>query len=437
MTFQQVSPPKKTKPLLLLGWENTESKHAIGFRPAATESATQATKIVANADIMHQITIAPTGSGKGRGVIIPNLLSYPGPVVVIDPKGENYRVTARARRQMGQRVVCLDPFGCVTSTPDRLNPFDLLDLPNADLESESQTMAEMITGGHTSLKEPFWDLSAKGIVSGVIAYFAACEGKDNRHLNSVRELFCSDDMAYNLAVKMDQIGKKMPRMAYEEMCAFLSMPERETRPSVLATANSYLKPFMSERVGSALHQSTFALEDVVAGKPMTIYVVIPPDKLKSHAGLLRLWIGTLISALLSRTEIPPQKTLFILDEAAQLGSFGLLETILTLCRGYGVACWSFWQDLTQLKRHYSNWQTLLNNCHTWQFFGVRKFQTAKDLHEITGVSPSTIIGLPSDQQIILSDDNPTPKICRKFDYLKDAPFQGFYDENPFYRNFGV
>lgn len=437
MNLQQIPSKKTPKPLLLLGWENPDKKHSIGFRPAAAEAPMASSTVVANAEVMHQITIAPTGSGKGRGAIIPNMLCYPGPAIVIDPKGENYRVTARARRQMGQRVICLDPFGCVTSQSDRLNPFDLMDLPNTDLESESQTMAEMITGGNVSLKEPFWDLSARGIVSGIIAYYAACEGKEKRNINSVRKLLCSDDMPYNVAVLLDQVGKKMPPMAYEEMCAFLSMPERETRPSVLATANSYLKPFMSRQVGNVLQNSTFDLQEVIDGKPLTIYIVIPPDKLKSHAGLLRLWVGTLISALLSRREIPSYKTLFILDEAAQLGPFNLLETLLTLCRGYGVACWSFWQDLTQLKNHYPNWQTLLNNCHTWQFFGVRKFQTAKDLYDLTGVAPSTIMGLSSEQQIILSDDTPTPKICQKLDYLKDAPFQGFYDPNPFYRNHGL
>src|SRR4051812_4199702 len=59
----------------------------------------------------HLITVAPTGAGKGRSVIIPNLLSYDGPVVVTDPKGENFAVTARARRQMGHAVYKLDPFG--------------------------------------------------------------------------------------------------------------------------------------------------------------------------------------------------------------------------------------------------------------------------------------------------------------------------------------
>jgi type IV secretion system protein VirD4 len=223
-------------------------------------------------------------------------------------------------------------------------------------------------------------------------------------------------------------------MAYEEFCAFMQMPERETRPSVLATATSYLKPFMSAQVAKNLEKSSFDLNDVREGKPLTIYLVIPPDKLNSHAGLLRLWVGTLFEAIISRTEIPPLKTLFILDEAAQLGNFKLLETIITLCRGYGVACWSFWQDLFQLKTNFTNWPTLLNNCHTWQFFGISKYQVAKELAEVIGVPASALMGMSPDEQVIISDGEMTPRFCHKMDYLKDEIFKGHFDPNPFYRN---
>ena len=73
----------------------------------------------------HLMTIAPTGAGKGRSVIIPNLLNYAGPVIVVDPKGENYHVTARYRREvLGHRIVKLDPFGQTKDGPsDSFNPF--------------------------------------------------------------------------------------------------------------------------------------------------------------------------------------------------------------------------------------------------------------------------------------------------------------------------
>ena len=78
------------------------------------------------ADDPHLMTFAPTGSGKGRGIIIPTLLSYPGSVVVIDPKGENYKVTARRRREMGHQVVVLDPFKRATRAKEKIRQIQRL-----------------------------------------------------------------------------------------------------------------------------------------------------------------------------------------------------------------------------------------------------------------------------------------------------------------------
>jgi type IV secretion system protein VirD4 len=53
---------------------------------------------------------APTRSGKGVGVVIPNLLNWPDSVVVLDIKGENYAVTAGFRARHGQAVYAFSPF---------------------------------------------------------------------------------------------------------------------------------------------------------------------------------------------------------------------------------------------------------------------------------------------------------------------------------------
>src|SRR5438067_12823330 len=95
---------------ILLGW-NTSRRSGFGFVPRNDHAPTGEPLWYLGDN--HLMTVAPTGAGKGRGVIIPNLLSYPGPVVIVDPKGEAYQTTARRRRQMGQRVIILDPFRVV------------------------------------------------------------------------------------------------------------------------------------------------------------------------------------------------------------------------------------------------------------------------------------------------------------------------------------
>ncbi|MGI9360666.1 MAG: type IV secretory system conjugative DNA transfer family protein, partial [Parasphingorhabdus sp.] len=91
----------------------------------------------------HLITIAPTRSGKGVGTIIPNLLTANRSVVCIDPKGENARVTLRAREAFGP-VYCLDPFGISGQPTSRYNPLDRLDAENLDLAEDAMTLADAL-----------------------------------------------------------------------------------------------------------------------------------------------------------------------------------------------------------------------------------------------------------------------------------------------------
>lgn len=380
----------------------------------------------------HLMTIAPTGAGKGRSVIIPTLLNYPGPIIVVDPKGENYAVTARRRREMGQRVIRLDPFGVIDHEGDSLNPLDIFDLPNADIETDAQMLAEMLSVGNRGVKDPFWDLSACGLHSGLIAYLSTVRPAEERNFTHVRKLLMDDDAVYKLAVLLDTQGKTLNRMVYQEISAFLQMSERDTRPGVLATANSYMKAFMSEAVAKKLETSSFSLDDIITGAPLAIYIIIPPDKLLSHRALLKLWVGTLLKAVMSRKVIPQQRTLFLLDECGQLGNFPYLETVITLCRGYGLQVWSFWQDLSQIKKLYEmGWSTMVNNCAVLQIFGARNFIVANEFASLVGADASEVRNIGEDEQIlVINGDDPIR--ANRLDYLHDGIFQGKYDINPLY-----
>lgn len=57
----------------------------------------------------HIACYAPTRSGKGVGLVIPNALLYEATLVCLDVKKENYAATAGARTLAGQRVFLFDP----------------------------------------------------------------------------------------------------------------------------------------------------------------------------------------------------------------------------------------------------------------------------------------------------------------------------------------
>jgi type IV secretion system protein VirD4 len=417
-----------TKGSVLLGWR-AEPLQSFGFSSGSSTTKGKDDPILYQGD-GHLLTVAPTRSGKGRGVLIPNLLYYDGPVVVFDPKGELHRVTARRRREMGQRVVTIDPWQVLGTDSDRLNAFDVFSLAKADLETDAQMMADWLSQGNRGTKEPFWDIQGSSLLTALITYVATRPPAE-RNLEAVRKLLLGDDPVYGLAVLLDTQGKAMNRMAYDDIASFLATTD-VTRSGILSTATAYLKPFLSSRLAGVLSDSTFDLGEVVSGAPLSIYLVLPPDKLKSHRSILKMWVGTLLKAVMSRDTIPPRRTLILFDECAQLENFPYLETIITLCAGYGVQCWTFWQDLAQLQSCYpTSWQTLLNNCEVLQSFGIRNRHMADQWGKYLDHSPESLMGLPSDRQVVRHPSE-GELCCRRPDYLRDATFHGLYDQNPLY-----
>ncbi len=412
---------------LALGWQQS-SDQPFGFAAASQAYQLSSDPLIYTGD-GHLGTFAPTGKGKSVSVIVPTLLTSQRSMIVLDLKGELYNVTARRRREMGQHVVAIDPFNIALEQSDGLNPLDFFRLPGVDLESEAMTLAGNLADGNSSLRERFWDLHGTALLSGLLAHYGNHPDKQQRHILAVRDLMLADDPIVSLATLLDSKTVKS-KMAHRELAGFLNQAERETRPSVLATATSYLKPFSSDQIADAITQSSFALEDVIAGKPLTIYLIFPLDKLESHAGLLRLWLATLMATILRRRHRPDMRTLFLLDECAQLGRFKLLKPIVTLCRGFGLQAWLFFQSLAQLKAEYvEDWRTILDNLSVIQTFGFENMFAAQEWGWFFGRESEDLLALPDDEQLIHLPGRGTVQ-SRRFNYLLDRRYAELFDPNP-------
>lgn len=420
---------------LLLGWKSDDNRRGpMGFgAPRPQEAAIEGESPILYGEDRHLVTIAPTGAGKGRSVIIPNLLRFEGSVIVIDPKGETWHVTHRRRKEMGQEVRLLDPFGAIGKKTDSLNPFDLFNRPGALLDADSEMLASLLAGDVGFHKEPFWDNWGRSLMSGVIAAVAETAPKSERHFGRVRELLMSDDAVYNLAALIES-HDHLNRLSKQNISSFLPITE-QTRSGILSTTQSYLKVVNSDSALRSLSKSTINLDAVRRGDPMTIYIVIPPDKLESHGALLRLWVGALMLTVMGRKRRPKRSTLFMLDECAQLGEFGPLRQSMTLLRGYGLQVWPFFQDLSQLQRLYpKDWRTIFNNAGVFQLFGVANHLMAKESADLIGdVDADLLRAMAKDRQII-SVSNEKALSARLPDYLRDAPFENLWDPNPMFES---
>lgn len=415
---------------LLLGWQLEPDKVRVGFNDGPAPEAAQGTPIWLEGE-GHMITIAPTGRGKGRGALIPNLLTYPGPVIVIDPKGEACQITARRRREMGQKVHVIDPFKVISEETDSLNPMDAFNIPGVDASALAMDIAKLLSGGGKIAKDPFWDIRGHDLSAGAIAAVAATAEPDKRNLIRVRSLLKKDDSSYNLAVLLDTCGGKLSSFSYEEISSYLQTTE-VTRSGIHATACSYFSVIASEAAQRTVAKSTIDLDAVRRGDPMTIYLVVPPTKLESHAPLFRLWTAALMSAVLSRSgPLPEYRTLFAIDECAQLGDFGTLPMVYTLARSYGMRVWTFFQDVAQIQKMLpDSWSTVISNTAALQAFGVPNRLSANQMAQVLGDFSEDALLQLDPANLVLQVSGQRGQLARRLDYLTDPAFDGLFDPHP-------
>jgi len=413
---------------LLLGWETNGAEGIAGFSATEARSKSDLNSVTYDGD-GHLMTCAPTGMGKGRGVLIPNSLLYKGPIIAVDPKGELAQVAGRQRQRLGDKVVILDPWHVVADRSDGLNPLDLLNLPGSSNDSDAEMLASLLSTGHQFTSDPYWSDTGTALTSGLIAHIGTAPSPAERHFGRLHDWLYDNDMELAMARALDD-KKVTSRLARDQFVAYLQAPSDKTRPCIHTTACTYVNGLGSAEVAATLKASTFRLQDVVEGRPLSIFIVIPPHKLESHRGLLRLWVGTLLTAVIRRKRIPPQRTLFLIDECAQLGTLPALRQAVTLLRGAGLQVWSVWQDLSQLRMHYPlDWQTMVNNSAVLQVFGINNNLMAKEWSELLGKDPAELLRLAPDQAALCMHGQGT-RICRRPDYLADRAFAGLYDANP-------
>ena len=377
----------------------------------------------------HLITLARTGAGKGVGCIIPALLRYPGPAIVIDPKGENYQVTARRRRELGQKVLLLDPFGVTGEETGALNPLDLIDHRSPEAVDSAAQLAELIvTKQHT--QDPFWDSRAYSLITTMLLFVASGRPPVLRNLQEMHYLLnqTNEDIDFTFKEIL-----KSPLPAVRQGGSIKSTAEAKVWASILSTAQSHTDFLRSAGAQATLGRSTIDLQAITRGDPISIYVVVPPEKLESHGKLLRLRIGVMMAAITQRSRRPELPTLFILDEAAQLGPLKQLRQAITLLRGYGLRTWSFWQDLSQLQMLYPHdWKTMINNCEVLQAFGFANARVARDGAELTGYEDWRVLQDLEFPEMVLAIAGDKPVIARKPNYLEDPAFVSQFDDNLFY-----
>jgi type IV secretion system protein VirD4 len=336
----------------------------------------------------HLLTIAPTRAGKGVSAIVPNLLTYPGSALVIDPKGENALITAIARHKLGQQIFIVDPWGVVASrfrlTAARFNPLDWLSSGDPDMTENAMLLADALVVKSEG-KDQFWDEEAKALLMGLILHVATdADERKQRHLGRVRDLLLLDDK------DMEALFRKMyasDNSVASSTGARSLQKDPKLLSNVLASAQAQTHFLDSARMRENLSASDFRFEDLKA-KNITVYLVLPADRLNTFGRWLRLLIQQSITVNARNiADTPDHPVLFILDEMPALGHLTMVEQAFGLMAGFGMQLWGIVQDLSQLERIYGKgWQTFISNSGVLQYFGSRDQMSAEYFSKLCGVT---------------------------------------------------
>jgi type IV secretion system protein VirD4 len=421
----------------------------------------------------HVLTLAPTGAGKGVSAVIPNLLTHPGSVLVTDPKGENYCVTARRRRELGQRVMALDPFDVVRGDAS-FNPLEDLDHEGPDAVDDAMRLAELlvIESRHETADSTFWQEECKALLAGLILHVASTESVTRRNLAVVWEYLSLPPREltklWNAMLKSTAADGAVARAA-----ARVRQKADRVQSGILAQAQSHTHFLESPRLARVLHHSSFGFEDLKSQR-VTLYLVVPPDRLDSARRWLRLMVGCAVHALTRVPGLPSERVLMLLDEFPSLGRLGPVERAFALARGYGVTLWLLAQDFAQLQLTYpTSWRSFYAGADVLQAFGANDWDTADYLSRQTGeatvvvphrsqstgtsrppfslvgsaqsgeshgvsergrrlLTPDEVRRLPRHQSLVFVRGE-DPLLVDRVNYLTDAEFRGTFDANPLHR----
>jgi type IV secretion system protein VirD4 len=362
----------------------------------------------------HAVTFGATRSGKGVQSIIPALLTYNGSMVVIDPKGENAWATAERRRQMGQRVVILDPWGevnrrygskatpPVTEQTTRYNPLSAIDPRSEDFNDDVSAIADaLIIAGEGG--DSHWTDSARELISGLVAArIEVAPGK--AHLGEVRQALTGDD---DTLVKMVTgiLAANPDSLAAGKLKRFAQADTGTEIKSIRSTAVTQTAILDSRRLVASMEtgEPPFNLEELATGR-VTLYLVLPLDRLKTHGRWMRLVLTMAIRAIAKQDEPPQVPVMFLLDEMGTIGSLTMVEQAFGLMAGIGVRIWAFLQDLPQLQRDYpASWETFISNSSLIQALKVTDLTTSRYLSELIG---TTTLERYSAESLHVREKNP-------------------------------
>jgi type IV secretion system protein VirD4 len=411
----------------------------------------------------HVLAFAPTRSGKGVGLVIPTLLTWPHSTVIHDIKGENWQLTAGFRSKFSHCLL----FNPADPKSARYNP--LLEVRKGEWEvRDVQNIADILVDPEGALeRRNHWEKTSHALLVGVILHVLYAE--EEKTLARVAS-FLSDpsrsiERTLRVMMSTNHLGTDKEPHVHPVVASvareLLNKSENE-RSGVLSTAMSFLGLYRDPVVARNTSSCDWRIADLMeAKKPLSLYLVIPPADLSRTKPLVRLILNQIGRRLTESLEgekgTKRRKLLLMLDEFPALGRLDFFETALAFMAGYGIRAYLIAQSLNQIVKAYGDNNAILDNAHVRIAFAANDERTARRISDSLGtatelraqknyaghrlapwlahvmvsrqetarplLTPGEVMQLPNDEALVLVS-GVQPIKAKKLRYFEDDNFTG-------------
>jgi type IV secretion system protein VirD4 len=348
----------------------------------------------------HVLTYAPTGSGKGVGLVVPTLLSWGASAVITDLKGELWALTAGWRKKHAKnKVLRFEPAS--SSGGVCWNPLDEIRLGTESEVGDVQNIATLIVDPDGKGMESHWQKTAFALLVGVIlhALYKAKNEGGTATLPSVDSMLADPNRdigeLWMEMVTYGHVDGQTHHVIGSAARDMLDRPEEEAG-SVLSTAKSYLALYRDPVVARNVSRSDFRIKQLMHDDdPVSLYIVTQPNDKARLRPLVRLTVNMIVRLLATKLDFVngrpvahyKHELLMMMDEFPSLGKLEIMQESLAFLRGYGIKCYLICQDINQLKSRETGYgpdESITSNCHVQNAYPPNRVETAEHLSRLTG-----------------------------------------------------
>jgi type IV secretion system protein VirD4 len=406
------------------------------------------------------ILAAPTRSGKGVGVVIPNLLDYQESMVVLDIKQENFDLTSGWRKSVGHEIYLFNPFA-EDRRSHRWNPLTYVSADPAFRVSDLMSISAMLYPDGAE-DQKFWVSQARNAFMAFSLYLFEKFEDDEKigfpfskkpTLGAIYRLSSGDGQS-ELKPFLKDLAQR-PFLSSHSKTAFAGMLSQadETFASILGTFKEPLNAWINPILDAVTSDDDFLITDV-RKKKMTIYIGIQPNKLAESRLIINLFFSQLINQ--NTKELPQNnkelkhQCLLLMDEFTSIGKVDIISTAVSYMAGYNIRLLPIIQSMSQLDAAYGKdlSRTMITNHALQIVYAPREQQDANDYSEMLGYTtvrkdsftrgrefsrseseerralmlPQELKAIGFDKEIFFYEGIPNPVLCDKIKYFNDKYF---------------